>query len=203
MYKAPHTKGGQPYKTVEHGHGHSKAKYANDKKAAQQILDTDSAYTAHSIAKSIHAPGWDAVALPDLREHMKEKYQQNKDCMNALLDTGTKRLLELTWDKTWAVGYGLNSKLFHTDIQPGQNQTGYTLEELRTEFRDTLAAAARVHEENGATAGEYKAPEVVTQQTVKPPPPNDTVGAAARLHTPPKQPIALGYIRTTSPITNV
>ena len=71
---------------------------------------------------------------------MKEKYDQNEECKQALLNTGTKRLLELTWDKKWAVGYGLNSKLFHTDIQPGQNLTGGTLQEIRTEFRAALNA---------------------------------------------------------------
>ena len=142
MHRSPYTKDGQGYKTVEQGHGHSKAKYAGDTKSAQAILDTDCAFTAHSIAKAIHAPGWDNFALPNLKEHMKEKYLQNDDCMRELLNTGTKKLLELTWDKKWAVGYGINSKLFHTEVQPGQNLTGIALEELRTEFRPIMNIGA-------------------------------------------------------------
>ena len=87
MHNAPYLKGGQPYKTVEQGQGHSKAVYAKDAKAAQQILDTDCAYTAHNIARAIHVPGWDALELPSLRDHMREKYLQNKGCMKNLLDT--------------------------------------------------------------------------------------------------------------------
>ena len=194
MHRAPYTKDGQPYLTVEQGHGHSKAKYAKDQKAAQQILDTDCAYTAHNIARAIHAPGWDAIALPDLREHMKEKYQQNDNCMQALLNTGTKRLLELTWDRTWAAGYGLNSKLFHTDIQPGQNQTGYTLEELRTEFRGAVALGEQVKDVNTAS---------VSPRNDTSPCPTADIGANAQYRTPPKLPIALGQLHTTSPVTNV
>ena len=121
---------------MEQGHFHSKAKFAKDLVAAQAILDTDSPYTARNIGKAIHAPGWEGVELTDLKEHMREKYLQNQECMETLMETGTKKLLELTWDMKWAAGYGPYSRQFERGEQPGQNLTGYTLEELRTEFRD-------------------------------------------------------------------
>ena len=117
--------------------------FAKNEKAAQQILDTECLYTANNIARAIHAPGWDVIELPNLKEHMKEKYLQNLDCRKELLATGTKQLRELTWDRKWAVGYGPYSKLFHTHTQPGQNLTGYTLEEIRTELRQALQAVDR------------------------------------------------------------
>ena len=144
MHRAPYTWKGEGYKTVEQGHFHSKAKYAKDTVAAQAILDTNSPYTARVIGKAIHAPGWEGIELVDLKEHMREKYLQNQRCLKALMDTGTKKLLELTWDLKWAAGYGPYSKQFEKGEQPGQNLTGYTLEELRTEFRgrwETLQAS--------------------------------------------------------------
>ena len=135
MHRAPYTWKGEGYKTVEQGHFHSKAKFAIDTAAAQAILDTDSPYTARSIGKAIHAPGWEGIELTDLKDHMREKYLQNQRCMKELMDTGTKKLLELTWDMKWAAGYGPYSRQFEKGEQPGQNLTGYTLEELRTEFR--------------------------------------------------------------------
>ena len=138
MHQSPYTYKGVDYKTVEHGHSHSKAKYAQDEKSAQAILDTKSPYTAKSIAKEIHAPGWEGIELTNLKDHMREKYLQNKRCMQALMETGTKKLLELTWDRKWAAGYGPYSRQFDKNEQPGQNLTGYALEELRTEFRGAI-----------------------------------------------------------------
>ena len=73
-------------------------------KVAQEIIDTNCPYPTHNIAKGIHTQGWDAVSLPTLKEHMKEKYSHNEHCMHKLLNTGTKKLLELTWDRKWGVG---------------------------------------------------------------------------------------------------
>ena len=139
MHRAPYTWKGQDYQNVEQGHFHSKAKYAKDSVAAQAILDTDSPYTARTIGKAIHAPGGEGIELTDLKEHMREKYLQNRRCMDVLMQTGTKKLFELTWDMKWAAGYGPYSRQFEKGEQPGQNLTGYTLEELRTEFRDRMA----------------------------------------------------------------
>ena len=91
---------------MEQGHFHSKAKFAKDAAAAQAILDTDSPFTARSTGKAIHVPGWEGIELTDLKDHMREKYLQNQRCMKVLMDTGTKKLLELTWDLNWAAGYG-------------------------------------------------------------------------------------------------
>ena len=137
MHEAPYTMNGEGYKSVEQGHFHSKAKYAKNEVAAQAIMDTDCAFTARSTGKAIHAPGWEGIELPNLKNHMREKYLQNPPCMKVLMETGTKKLLELTWDKKWAAGYGPYSRMFEKGEQPAQNLTGYTLEELRTEFRDT------------------------------------------------------------------
>ena len=140
MYEAPYVIDGKEHKTVEHGHFYTKAVLANDQKAAQAIRDTDCPRVAKSIGKSVHAPGWNGIELTNLKKHMKEKYLQNEHCMKELLSTGTKKILELTWDRKWAAGYGPYSKLFLTGAQPGQNLTGYTLEELRTEFKAQLVA---------------------------------------------------------------
>ena len=184
MHCTPYMKDGQGYKTVEHGHGHSKAKFAKDEKAAQQILDTNCAHTAHNIARGIHAPGWDAIALPDLKAHMKEKFLQNRHCMQELLNTGTKKLLELTWDKKWAVGYGLN-----TDTQPGQNLTGHSLEELRTEFWDAQTASPPV-------------PNPLVGQAVGHHPASQTAGSNLT-HTPAAPADIRERLIRTSPITEV
>ena len=208
MYEAPYVMDGKEHKTVEHGHFYTKAILAKDLKVAQAIRDTDSAHVAKSIGKSIHAPSWNGIELTNLKKHMKEKYLQNKHCMKELLSTGTKKLLELTWDRKWAAGYGPYSKLFSTDVQPGQNLTGITLEELRTEFKDQLA----IQEENiaktqqcvadtsekGATGGET--PEHLERRqsagyhTTGSPDPHMTAEGNRR---------AIGRLIRTSPITEV
>ena len=55
---------------------------------------------------------------------MREKYLQNQRCMKALMDTGTKKILELTWDEKWAAGYGRYSCQFEREEQTGQNVMG-------------------------------------------------------------------------------
>ena len=158
MYEAPYIIDGKKHKTVEHGHFYTKAIIAKDQKAAQEIRDTDCPKVAKSIGKMIQAQGWSGIELPNLKEHMRQKYLQNEHCMKALLSTGTKKLLELTWDRKWATGYGPYSKLFLTGAQPGQNLTGYTLEELRTEFRDRFAIRNQDTTKNQDTAEQALTP---------------------------------------------
>ena len=104
--------------------------------------------------------------------------------MKELLNTETKRLLELTGDRKWAAGYGLYSKLFHTKTQPGQNLTGNTLEELRTEFRD------RQNADKPTAAGggiQHSPPPTVARSP----------------HTPKNRDTQIEHLVRTSPVTEV
>ena len=215
MHRAPYTWKGEDYKTVEQGHFHSKAKYAKDMVSAQAILDTNSPYTARTIGKAIHAPGWEGIELVDLKEHMREKYLQNQRCMKALMVTGTKKLLELTWDLKWAAGYGPYSKQFEKGEQPGQNLTGYTLEELRTEFRGRWEAQQtsqstppphRTAPAPAATVSPLSTPERATHRgggvndTQQPHSPKTSSPVS---HAAVGENTALTRIIRTSPVTNV
>ena len=182
MHTAPYTLDAQDYQTVEQGHFHKKAKFAKDEVSAQAILDTDSPYTARNIGKAIHAPGWEGIELTDLKMHMREKFKQNPRCMQALMATGTKKLLELTWDKKWAAGYGPYSRLFDTANQPGQNLTGYALEELRTEFRDQYQAPRLIQ----STPLQQRTQSMALEGVGAPHEPADTINPALRAdHTTP------------------
>ena len=144
-------------------------KFAKDEVAAQAIKDTDFPCTARSIGKAIYARGWEGIELTDLKTHMREKFQQNPEFMQPLMETGTKKLLELTLDKKWAAGYGPYSNRFENQEQPGQNLTGYALEELRTEFRG-LAPALMLKQSTPLPqrAGMHKRDRVETAEAARP-----------------------------------
>ena len=144
MHEAPFVHNNTPYNSVEQAHFHTIATSAHENKTAQQILDTKDAFTARNLGKRITPPAGQNNDVADLKALMRKKFLQNPHLLQELLNTGTRRILECTWDKRWAAGHGLDSKLFDTRDQPGENLTGNNLEELRTEFKDQIATGQLV-----------------------------------------------------------
>ena len=140
MHEAPFVHNKTPYRTVEHAHFHIRATEAQEYEIAQQILDTDNAFTARTLGKTIKLPEGQESDVNQLKVLMRKKFLQNPSALQELLNTGTRRILECNWDRKWAAGHGLDSRLFNTEQQPGENLTGIALEELRTEFKDLIAA---------------------------------------------------------------
>ena len=140
MHEAPFMHNNTPYRSVEQAHFHIIATDALELTVAQQILDTNDAFTARNLGKPVQKASGKEADVSDLKILMRKKYLQNPSLMIELLSTGTRRILECNWDKKWAAGHGLDSRLFETRDQPGENLTGTALEELRTEFKDLIAS---------------------------------------------------------------
>ena len=109
-----------------------------------------------------------------VRDAMKEKFRQNPNLKQILLDTGARNILECTSSRKWGAGISIESKLFGTGKHPGRNFTGNYLQELRVEFRDE-EMAMQIHS------------MVNTESEVTPPPPQPDRPAAptVKVYTPP------------------
>ena len=81
--------------------------------AKNRILNSSDALDCKEIAKDIKdydKDRWNANAKELCYEGIKQKFKQNPDLKNYLLDTGTKTLVEGSYDNVWGTGEPLSSK---------------------------------------------------------------------------------------------
>ena len=119
---------------------YQKAKLFNDVVMAEKIL-------AETDPRKIKALGHDVMGFiqhdwDDNKERLvyqglKLKFQQNKDCMKALMATGDKILVEASpYDSIWGIGLGAEDpRVLDENTWQGQNLLGKALTRLRDEFK--------------------------------------------------------------------
>lgn len=66
-----------------------------------------------------------------------EKFSQNPDLKDKLLETGTVTLIEGTQDMFWGAGALLGSKILTEGKWNGRNELGQVLHEVREDLRRT------------------------------------------------------------------
>ena len=119
---------------------YQKAKLFNDNVMAERILgETD--------PRKIKLMGLDVMGFvqsdwDDNKERLvyaglKLKFEQNKGCMEALMATGDKTLVEASpYDKIWGIGLGEDDpRVLDEKTWCGQNLLGKALTMLRDEFK--------------------------------------------------------------------
>ena len=136
MHKCTIVMDGIKHKSAEHTIQYKKVMLEDLKDLAQKIWDTDCPYTAKIMGDAVTIPIWNDVGVDTVADVMREKYKQNPHLKKILLDTGTRTIVECTQDRKWGAGISLESKLLETGKWPGQNITGYKMQEIRVELRD-------------------------------------------------------------------
>jgi ribA/ribD-fused uncharacterized protein len=102
-------------------------KFPVDSHEYEQICDCKSPEEAKKIGSSVSTDfEWDARKNQLMRDASYAKFSQNKQCMNILIMTGTKQLIEDSHDPYWG---GKNR---------GYNMMGKILMDVRTEIRQKL-----------------------------------------------------------------
>lgn len=92
-----------------------------------QIRDAESPEDAKRIGSTLKSmPFWLDNRLALMEKATYAKFSQNRDCMNVLISTGTKPLVEYSHDKFWG---GRNF---------GENNMGKILMRVRTQLRIKL-----------------------------------------------------------------
>ena len=150
MYKCTIEMDGVKHKSAEHTIQYKKVMLEDMKDLAQKIWDANCPFAAKIMGDSVTIPIWNDVGVDIVADVMREKFRQNPHLRKALLDTGTRTIVECTQDRKWGAGISLESKLLETGKWPGQNITGYKMQEIRVELRD-IDAGAHTHIDSKVT----------------------------------------------------
>jgi len=112
-----------------------------DANSANQILSTDDTAKQQKIgrnAKGYIGNVWAGMRQMVVFRGLMEKFRQNEDLKQKLIDTGDAWLVECAGsDKIWACGIRLNDdRRFDVANWDGQNILGFALMEVRRKLRD-------------------------------------------------------------------
>ena len=90
---------------------HMKAKVFGDKVVQKQILDAKTPLECKHLSKDISNfsfKTWAKKAKEVYKKGLEAKFMQNPRAMQALLETGYKKLVECTYDTLWGNGIPLS-----------------------------------------------------------------------------------------------
>lgn len=124
FYEAPFTWRGRVWPTSEHAFQAAKTENPKEQK---QILKAKTPAEAKKLGRLVKLrKDWESVKIDTMREILNEKFSQNPDLKDELLDTEDAQLIEgNTWkDDFWGVYEG-----------KGQNWLGILLMELRKKLK--------------------------------------------------------------------
>ena len=105
--------GGETYYSAEQLIQHKKAIFFEDKITQNRIMNSSDPLDCKEIAKDIKdydKDRWNREAETICYEGIREKFEQNEELKNFLLDTGNKTLVEGSYDNVWGAGEPLSSK---------------------------------------------------------------------------------------------
>jgi len=132
FYPAQFTIGNTTYNCTEQYIQIQKALMFGDKNTAEEILKAPSGAKQKQISysiKSFDRAVWQARASDAITPGIKAKFEQNNECKNFLLATGTTEIMEASpSDKFWGVGRGLRDPhLWDKAKRQGENEMGKVL----------------------------------------------------------------------------
>ena len=131
------------FQSSEHAYQWRFCTYIHREDLAEEILGAPSPAKAKEIASRVpnHLRGnWGDHKLDAMRDILAAKVQSCPDFRQALIDSGTKNLVEaVKSDRFWSCGLNpseaaTTKRLYH----PGQNQLGRLLEAIRTEIKKNI-----------------------------------------------------------------
>ena len=102
---------GHIYHSSEQYIQHQKAIHCGDTTAANDIMSCKTALQCKRASKNIenyNSDEWSRYAETECIKGLLAKFDQNPKLKTILLNTGTKTLVECSWDKIWGTGYPLS-----------------------------------------------------------------------------------------------
>ena len=123
------------YHSTEQLIQHQKAKLFGDKQTEHSILTAKSPIECKKLSRNIsnfNYKRWMENAKELCKDGIEAKFVQNPQIMQALLETGDKKLVECTKDYLWGTGVPLNDPQCLTEkCWKGQGLQGIMLQEIR------------------------------------------------------------------------
>jgi len=143
-YPSPFSVDGIHYLTAEHYMMAEKAKTFNDMDSFYEILKADSPKEAKALGRKVKkfdAEIWDYVSQNIVYKGNFEKFSQNKEIKNFLLDTENHILVEASpYDKIWGIGLSQDSiEATNPEQWRGENILGFVLMQVRDKLERAIA----------------------------------------------------------------
>lgn len=131
-YSSYFVKDNVEFSSMEQYMMYSKAMCSHDKIIAQQILQTDDVARIKELGRLVSNYNdqiWSGVRQIIVYEGLVEKFSQNKELRDALLNTGDAVLAECAVkDKVWGIGLSMTDpKRLEQPLWRGQNLLGFAL----------------------------------------------------------------------------
>ena len=116
-----------------------KAIFFNATEAAEAILNCSTALECKRESKNIrgyNGETWSKCAKEMCEGGIFQKFRQNEKLLNYLLNTGERKLIEASYDKTWGTSIHLrDDRALYESTWFSQGSLGKILEEIRSELR--------------------------------------------------------------------
>lgn len=146
----------QRFTSAEQAYQFTKASRLGDTNLAKMIMRCKNAKEAKKKGSGHEInPKWDAQKIDVMRTIAREKFMQNPELCDKLVQTGQASLIEATLDSFWAANATLNSKSLKKGTWEGANFMGKILMEVRTELRRELGLTDEpMNEESNTTSDE-------------------------------------------------
>ena len=138
FHPAPFTSEGQKFRHVEEYLFVKKAELAKDDVSRQKVLSADTPAECKYIGRSIKVNNrlWNSKEVEIMSKALFEKFTQNPDLREYLVETGDMMLAEASpSDRFWGIGADLGKVASGNGQFTGKNKLGELLMELRTQLR--------------------------------------------------------------------
>ena len=144
-YPSEFTVHGVKFSSMEQYMMYQKALTFYDRDSANLIIESDNPAEIKKFGKMVANYDeviWNGVRQPIVFRGLMEKFRQNEDLREKLLDTGDEILAECSpKDKIWGIGLALDDiRRCELNAWKGQNLLGFALmvvrDELRKEFKN-------------------------------------------------------------------
>ena len=138
FHPSPFNVEGRMFRWVEEYFVHKKAQLANDELAVQKIIQANSPLECKTIGKAIRVDKgkWQQLENDVMKKALQQKFLQNPDLKEYLLQTGDKTIAEASpVDRYWGTGVELRKEETTKGPWPGKNTLGNLLMTLRTELK--------------------------------------------------------------------
>lgn len=142
-YDAPFTQNGELYLTVEHFMMAEKAKLFGDQGKREEILAAGNPGKAKALGREVRSFDqslWDERKFDIVVCGNVEKFQQNPELEQFLLNTGARVLVEASpLDQVWGVGLAADDPRIEDPGQwNGENLLGFALMETRRRLKNAM-----------------------------------------------------------------
>jgi ribA/ribD-fused uncharacterized protein len=122
------------YYSSEQRYQYRKADYVGDEVRSYKIMQAETPHECKRLGDQVNTDDtdWHTVQLDIMKECLIEKFSQNENLKNFLLQTGTRQLGEASKDRFWGTGESLGSvNVLNTTYWQGDNHLGQLLMQLR------------------------------------------------------------------------